>query len=86
MGEGYFLLPDDFRGSRADALRLLADYDEAQDETQVIPDAGEDRWTRFLAALEKGRRLHGSFSVQEREDGEEWRFMPENDPRGRPQA
>lgn len=59
----YFELPDDFAGSRADALRLLADYDEATEESQHVPPSSGDLWEDFKRRR-PGARLRGVLNTQ----------------------
>ena len=46
----YFQLPDDFKGTRADAIRLLADYDESTPDV-IVPNDTIDRWHRFARRM-----------------------------------
>ncbi len=66
---GHFKLPDDFVGTRADAIRLLADYDESipdldfgkepiPAELKSISKEWHDQaWGRFCKAVDKGCRM-----------------------------
>jgi len=72
--EFYFELPDDFEGTRADAIRLLADYDEATedahsttmppDEFAVHEESPHLLWGTFLDRG-AGKRLVGHLDHQE---------------------
>lgn len=71
----FFKLPDDFKGSLAEALRLLADYVESpippqQDAFDIKPpEVNIEAWKHFLGVTVKGGRMYGVFSVQELVDG-----------------
>jgi len=72
----YFHLPDDFKGTRADALRLMADYD--RDNRTILPTdrpfTGHDPgWSAFWKWIGMGKRLRGDLSVQELADGK-WKI------------
>ena len=73
VGPLYFVLPEGFDGTVADALRLLADYHESPPakcrrevtipeltpEQRAVQDA---RWTAFLRAVDDGARVYGTLS------------------------
>ena len=82
--EAAFLLPDDFRGSRADALRLMADYDEQAPPSVVAPDQSLSAVESLEGAVASGRRLAGcAFVFESRPGGRPARLT---DPDGRPLA
>jgi len=75
--ELYFLLPDDFAGTRADALRLLAEHHASEGTlAEEPPDLGgaASRWQRFLLLVDRGYRTLGG-AVVECDDGGEWRHV-----------
>ena len=69
-GDFYFMLPDDFEGSRADAIRLLANYDETTPDMEASP-CGMTLWQRFISRR-RGTRLVGVLTHQTW-DGKAWR-------------
>jgi hypothetical protein len=69
--QGCFELPDDFAGTKADALRLLAAYldDQTLPETSFKISEGErEGWVAVfyasLPAFAKGKRLHACFALE----------------------
>ncbi len=87
----HFLLPDDFEGGLADALRAMADYHdsvqrgETKDPSTLV--AGSDNrsgsqeehessaWELFYEALEDGRRISGVVCVSDYVRGEDGERM-----------
>lgn len=79
-----FLLPDDFNGTLAEALREFAKYHEseqARDKRKLEDAPGhkneklekylEVRWSEFFSALTEGKRAVIDFSVSYF-DGKKW--------------
>lgn len=74
IGPIFFKLPEGFTGSLADAIRVLADYHESvktEDREHCAPEEQPDpyeverkkRWSGFLLAVKRGKRVHGRMSV-----------------------
>jgi hypothetical protein len=67
----YFLLPEDFAGGKAEALRVLAEYvDETDRSSQVeygetsitLPD---EIWQGFVGGLRRGKRMCGVLAIND---------------------
>ena len=60
--DGFFRLPDDWEGTFADALRLLADYHEGpgKERRELRPPktTRDDAWDKFLASTKESFRVY----------------------------
>lgn len=70
----FFKLPERFKGSVSDALRMLAEYLET-DTKPLKPETKtmKDDWDDFLDTMGRGGKLRGQFTVQSlSQDRKKW--------------
>jgi len=83
---GYFLLPDNFKGTFGDAMKCMANYNKNQEKEKKMSIGKrlpmkkkqaytyqEIIWNNFQKALKKGKKLHAISDITEwKENKNEW--------------